>query len=121
MASGRFEWLGLLAFIAAFDDACHVRHATVTELDVKFVANLVESVVRGKVFVNNIEGLFADIRFNFHVVREIEPGDVFSLVLVNWLNRGMHGYAMHDGYPAIIEALAYGGIALSNDLRSYDS
>ena len=32
----------------AFDDACHVWHVTVTEVDVKFVVNLVEAVVRGE-------------------------------------------------------------------------
>ena len=31
----------------AFDDACHVRHAAITEFDLKFVANLVVAVVRG--------------------------------------------------------------------------
>ena len=46
-----------------FDDACHVRHATVTEFDLKFVANLVEAVVRGEVLVDEIEELFADICF----------------------------------------------------------
>ena len=60
----------------AFDDAYHVRHATVTEFDNEFVANLVESDVWGKVFVNKIEELFADICFNFNVVWRIEPGDV---------------------------------------------
>ena len=59
-----------------FDDACHVRHAAVTEFDVKFVANLVEAVVRGEVLVDEIEKRFADICFSFHVVRETEPGDV---------------------------------------------
>ena len=32
------------------DHACHLRHATVTELDIEFVANLVEPDVWGKVF-----------------------------------------------------------------------
>ena len=60
----------------AFDDACHVRHATVTEFDIKFVSNFVEAVARRKVLVNEIEELFSDICFNFHVVWGIEPGDV---------------------------------------------
>ena len=69
----------------AFDDACHVRQATVTEFDVKFVSNLVEAVVRGKVLVDGLEGLFADICFNFHVVWRIEPDDVsFPWFLAVW-------------------------------------
>ena len=62
----------------AFDDACHVRHATVTELDIRFVANLMELAVPGKVLVK-IEEFFADICFNFHVVWEIEPGNASFL------------------------------------------
>ena len=71
----------------AFDNACHVRHAAVTKLDVKFVANLVEAVVRGEVLVDEIEELFANICFNFHVVWRIEAGDVSfscSLFLAIW-------------------------------------
>ena len=71
--------------VVAFDDAYHVRHACVTELDIKFVANLLESAVRGKVFANKIEKLFANIRFNFHDVWGIKPGDVsFSWFLAVW-------------------------------------
>ena len=59
-----------------FDDACHVRHATVTEFEVKFVVKLVEAVVRREVLVDEIEELNAKICFNFHVISRIEPGDV---------------------------------------------
>ena len=52
----------------AFDDVCRVRHATATESDVKFVANLVEVVVRGEVLVDEMEELFSNICFYFHVV-----------------------------------------------------
>ena len=34
--------------VKAFDDACHVRHAPATELDVEFVAHFVEPTIRGK-------------------------------------------------------------------------
>ena len=54
----------------AYDDACHVRHAAVTEVDVEFVANLVEPVVWEKMLVDKMVELFADICFCFHVVRE---------------------------------------------------
>ena len=40
-----------------FDAACHVRLAAVTEFDVKFVANLVEAVVRGEVLVDEIKNV----------------------------------------------------------------
>ena len=53
-----------------------LQFVTITELDIEFVAILVEPVVRWKVFVNKAEELFADIRFNFRVVRGIEPGNV---------------------------------------------
>ena len=76
----------------AFDDACRVRHAAVTEFDVKFVANLVEAVVRGEVLVDEIEELFANICFNFYVVLGIEPGDVScSWFLAVWWSRWVHG------------------------------
>ena len=78
----------------AFDDACHVRHAAVTEFDIKFVTNLVEAVVQGAVLVDEIEELFANIWFNFHVVWGIEPDDVsFSCSLFHavWWSRCVHG------------------------------
>ena len=78
----------------AFDDACHVRHATVAEFDVKFVANFVESVVWREVLVDEIEELFANICFDFNVVWGIGPGDVFlscSLFLAVWWSRWVHG------------------------------
>ena len=37
--------------MVAFDDACHVRHATETELDVEYVTNFMVPVVRGKILV----------------------------------------------------------------------
>ena len=49
----------------AFDDTWHVWHATVSEFDIEFIANLVEPVASGKAFVNTVEELFAVIRFNF--------------------------------------------------------
>ena len=52
----------------AFDNACHVRHATVNKFDIKFVANLEKAVVWEKVFVNEVEGFFSYICFNFHDV-----------------------------------------------------
>ena len=71
----------------AFDDTYHVWHAALTEFDVKFVANLVEAVVREEVLVDEIEELFANFCFNFHVVCGIQPGDVSlpcSLFLAVW-------------------------------------
>ena len=50
----------------AFDDACHVWHAAVTEPDIEFFPNLVEPTVRAKVF-DRIERIFG-ITFNFDVV-----------------------------------------------------
>ena len=41
--------------VVVFDDACHVRHAAVIELDIGIVVNLVDPAVREKVFVNKIE------------------------------------------------------------------
>ena len=58
----------------AFDDACHV--CIGFELDIKFVANLVELAVWGKVFVQKVEELLADNCLNFHLVWEIKPGNV---------------------------------------------
>ena len=78
----------------AFDDACRVRHATVTEFEVKFVVKLVEATVRREVLVDEIEELFANICFNFHVIWGIEPGDVSfscSWFLAVWWSRWVHG------------------------------
>ena len=74
-------------FIVAFDDTWHVWHATVSEFDIEFIANLVEPVASGKAFVNTVEELFAVIRFNFnvyvvHVVRGIKPGSMFMLFML---------------------------------------
>ena len=47
-----------------------------------------EAVVWGEVLVDKIEELFANICFNFHVLRRIEPGDVSfscSWFLAVWL------------------------------------
>ena len=60
----------------AFDDACHVRHAAVTEFDVKFVAKFVEAVVWGEGLVDEIEELFANTCFDFNVVCRVA---IFSL------------------------------------------
>ena len=49
------------AEVAALDDAYHIWHASVAVLDIKFVANLEERAVRGKVFVKKMEKLFANI------------------------------------------------------------
>ena len=46
-----------------FDNAYHVRPATVTDFDFTFIANLVEPNVRGKVLVNKVEKLFANFYF----------------------------------------------------------
>ena len=78
----------------AFDDACHVRHAAVTEFDVKFVAKFVEAVVWGEGLVDEIEELFTNTCFDFNVVWGIEPGDVSlscSLFLAVWRSRWVHG------------------------------
>ena len=48
MASRRYVWLGVLAYRCDFEGTCHVRHATVTELYIKFVGNLVELANQGK-------------------------------------------------------------------------
>ena len=85
MVSRRFGWLGLWLFIVAFDDTWHVWHATVSEFDIEFIANLVEPVASGKAFVNTVEELFAVIRFNFdvYVVRGIKPGSMFMLFMLH--------------------------------------
>ena len=93
----------------AFDDACHVRHVAVAEFDVKFVANFVEAVVWGEVLVGEIEELFANICFDFHVVWRIEPGDV-SLSVFCFLRFGgvvgCMGYAVQGKCPAFLKASA---------------
>ena len=55
----------------AFDDACHARHATVTKFSLKFVADLVEVIVRGKVLVNQIEEPFANFVLTSMLCREL--------------------------------------------------
>ena len=105
----------------AFDDVCHIQHETITEIEVKFVANFVEPVVQGKGCANKIEELFANIYFNFHVIRRLNQ---VMFLFLGFLRFGevieCMGYALHDKYPNFFKASAYDGIALSNDSPSHN-
>ena len=68
-----------LLFKVAFNNACHVWHATVAELEVKFVENFMEPVVQ-TLLIKKIDDFFADICFDFHVVPELNSVRFFSLV-----------------------------------------
>ena len=106
----------------AFDDTCHVRHATVAEFDIAAYSLQIRwSRLFGE-SVNKVEELFADIRFNFHVVRGLNQ--VMYLFLDFW--RFVEavecmGYVMHDKCPAFFKTSVYREIPLSNGSRSHDS
>ena len=93
----------------AFDDACHVRHAAVTEFDVKFVAKFVEAVVWGEGLVDEIEELLPILVLTSMSYGELNQ--VMFLFLVLCFLRfggvvGCMGYAVQGECPAFLKASA---------------
>ena len=64
------------------DDAHHIWHTTVAELNVEFVTYFVEFVVCGEMFVYKVEKCFSYVDLYFFVVG-VEPDNVsFSFIFI---------------------------------------
>ena len=69
----------------AGDDDFNVWHAATAYFDVVFIANFVQFKVFGKVPIDKLDELLANIGFDVVTVRGVKPYDVPSSVVLRFL------------------------------------
>ena len=60
----------------AFDDGCHIRHATVANLDAVAVEYRVEFMIRWEVFIQEPQKFFSYIGRNVVAIGGVKPRDI---------------------------------------------